>query len=122
MSGADIQAKVKAGLAKATAAVGSGELVYLVKKTSTGGTPLAPATVTTEEFLLENAIFKSINVNQFSDSAVVDGDRYLIASSDVEVSVNDIIRQGDDYMIVISTKSPKPSGVLLAQKVIVRSQ
>jgi hypothetical protein len=120
MAGFDIQAKVKAGLAKAVNATGSGDLAYLVKETQSGGTPLNPPTITTENTLLVDAIFKNININQMTNTLIQEGDRELVSSSDVLISVNDKIEQGSRKMYVVSTKPSEPAGVVLVYKSIVR--
>ena len=62
MGSANIQAKIKKGLAKAINKTGStnSELVYLVQETNTGGnTPIDPPVISTNDVLLVNAIFKN---------------------------------------------------------------
>ena len=120
MAGIDIQAKVKRGLSKAVNATGSGDLVYLVKETQTGGTPITPPTITTENILLVDAIFKNININQMTNTLIQEGDRELISSSDVALSINDKIEQGARKMYIVSTKPSEPAGVVLVYKSIVR--
>jgi hypothetical protein len=120
MGGVDIQAKVKSGLAKAVNAVGSGDLVYLVKETKSGGTPLNPPTVATENILLTNAIFKAIKITQFSSSLIQQGDRQLIASADVELNINDKIEQGSRKMYIVDVGPSEPAGVVLVYKCVVR--
>lgn len=122
MSGASVAAKIKKGLGKVTKALGSGELIYLVQKTVTTGSPTSPGAVTYENVLLEDAALKTIVINQFSNSSAIDGDKELVTSSDVELSVGDKIIQGSSIMIVKVVTTYKPSGVLLAQKCIVRDQ
>ena len=109
MSAASIQAKVKAGLAKAITAVGSSTdlPIYLVKPTQ-AGTPLAPLTTETLT-LLPNALFKSYQQG-LTDINIKAGDRQLVSDSDNEVKQNDIIRQGGDNYIVIAVDKRAPSG------------
>lgn len=109
MSAASIQAKVKAGLAKAKIAVGSSTdlPIYLVSITKSG-TPLVP--VNTETFtLLPNALFKSYQQG-LTDINIKAGDRQLVSDSDNEVKQNDIIRQGNDNYIVIAVDKRAPTG------------
>ena len=120
MAGVDIQAKVKAGLAKATAAIGSGDKVYLQRKAESAGTPLNPGEITTESIELVDAIFKTISLSQSDNTLVQLGDRYLISSSDVEIKLNDIITQGSRKMIVVQPSIVEPSGVVLVYKSVVR--
>ena len=113
MSAASIQAKVKAGLAKAAIAVGSpaDAKIYLVRKTQ-GGTPLAPSTTETI-ILLPNAIFKSYQQG-LTDVNIRVGDRQLVSDSDNEINPNDIIRQAGSEYIVISVDKKVPSSEPLA--------
>ena len=121
MSGVDIQQKVRNGLRKATVATGSGELVYLVKRTESGGeTPLDPPVIIEEDVLLKDAIFKSINKGLIDGNNVRSGDRELVVSDDVLLSQNDIIKQGSKRMSVIAVEYKEPSGVLLSQIAQVR--
>ena len=120
MAGVDIQAKVKAGLAKATNAVGSGDLIYLVRETQTGGTPISPPTITTERILLVNAIFKEIKISQFTNSLIQQGDRRLVCGPDVVLRLNDKIEQGTRKMYVVDVGTVEPSGVVLVYKPVVR--
>ena len=122
MSGASVAAKIKKGLGKVTKALGSGDLIYLVKTTTTPGNPLTSGTVTTEDVLLKDAALSSITINQFSNSSAVDGDKKLVVGADVGLSVGDKIKQGAVIMTVKSVKSHKPSGVMLAQECIVGDQ
>jgi len=121
MSAASIQAKVKAGLAKAQAAVGSSAspLVYLVRKTQTG-TALLPASTETLT-LLPNAIFKSYEQG-LTDVNIRAGDRQLVSDSDNEVSQNDTIRQGDQDYIVIAVDERSPASEPLVYISQVRAQ
>ena len=120
MAGIDIQAKVKRGLARAVNKTGSGDLVYLVRETQSGGTPLAPSTITTERILLVDAIFKNIKINQMTNSLIQAGDRELIASSDVVLKLNDKIEQGSRKMYIVSNEPVEPAGAVLVYKPIVR--
>lgn len=121
MSGVDIQQKVRNGLRKATIATGSGELVYLVKRTEwRGGTPLCEAMVSEDDVLLKDAIFTSINKGLIDGNNVRSGDRELIVSGDVRLKQNDIIKQGSKRMTVIAVEHKEPSGVLLSQIAQVR--
>ncbi len=122
MSGASVAAKIAKGLGKVTKALGSGESIYLIQKTVTAGSPTSPGTVTTENILLKDAVLKSIVINQFSNSSAIDGDKELVTNSDVELKVGDKVIQGSSTMIVKVVTAYKPSGVLLAQKCIVRGQ
>ena len=109
MSSSDIQAKVKAGLAKAVNAVGSSSdlPIYLVKTTQSGN-PLSPS-ITEIQTLLVNAIFKSYDQG-LNDISIKSGDRQLISNSDVPVQQNDKIKQGDNEYIVVSVDEVSPTG------------
>ena len=120
MTGIDIQAKVKRGLSRAVNKTGSGNLVYLVRETQTGGTPLSPPIITTERILLVDAIFKNIKINQMTNSLIQAGDRELIANSDIVLKLNDKIEQGSSKMYIVSNEPVEPAGVVLVYKPIVR--
>ena len=120
MSGFDIQEEIKAGLAEAAEAVGSGDLVYLVRETQTGGTPINPPTITTERILLVSAIFIEIKISQFTSSLIQQGDRRLVCGPDVVLQLNDKIEQGTRKMYVVDVVPVEPSGVVLVYKPVVR--
>jgi hypothetical protein len=120
MAGVDVAAKIAKGLAKANEKLGKGELVYLVRETQTGGTPINPPTITTEEILLKDAIFKTININQMTNTLIQEGDRQLVSNSGVVIEVNDKIQQGARKMTVVSTDVAEPAGVVLVYKCVVR--
>jgi hypothetical protein len=120
MAGIDIQAKIKRGLSKAVSATGAGDLVYLVRETQSGGTPLNPPTITPEKILLVNAIFKNIKINQMTNSLIQQGDRELIADADVVLKLNDKIEQGTRKMYIVSNEPVEPAGAVLVYKPVVR--
>ena len=115
MSSANIQAKVKAGLANAAAATGSAnaELVYLVSTTKSGGnTPLDPPVISESKVLLLNAIFTSYALNLVGGN-IQAGDRKLICDNDVEISVGDIIEQGTTRYLVVDLGVTAPTSDVL---------
>jgi len=112
--------KFRSGLSKAVKATGAGDLVYLVRETQTGGTPLSPPVITTERILLVNAIFKNIKINQMTNALIQQGDRELIANADVVLKLNDKIEQGSRKMYVVTNGPVEPAGVNLVYKCIVR--
>ena len=61
MGSANIQAKIRRGLAKAINKTGSDTInkVFLVRETRTGGTPLDAPTITSVDIELVDAIFRS---------------------------------------------------------------
>ena len=61
MAGADIAAKVKAGLAKANAAAGGGNSKVVLERTTTVRDLVNGNKTTTEEITLPNAVFKSFS-------------------------------------------------------------
>ncbi len=114
MGSANIQAKVKRGLARAINKTGSAgiDLVYLVSKTSSGGNPLAPATVTTQDVLLVDAIFREYDARVF-DVNILAGDRELVSNNDVAIKQGDIIKQGANTYKVISVEIKAPTSDVL---------
>lgn len=122
MGSANIQAKIKKGLAKAINKTGSttSELVYLVKKSS-AGTPLNPLPVTEADVLLVDAVFKDYS-KFLTDTSIKAGDRQLVTNSDVAITTNDIIKQGTTNYIVISTDVIAPTSDVLGYISQVRVQ
>lgn len=115
MSSANIQAKIKSGLAKAINKTGSSssEKVYLLTESGGNNDPLNPIdpTVTTTE--LVNAIFKEYNTDLIGGN-VLAGDRQLVSDNTVEVSVGDIVTQGStEYIVISADKSAPTSDVLV---------
>ena len=109
MGSANIQAKIKKGLAKAINKTGSAasDKVYLVSETVTGGTPLAPGTVSTNNIELVNAVFTSYDQKHF-DINILAGDRKLVCDNAVLIKQGDTIKQGSStyYVVNIDTKAP----------------
>ncbi len=124
MSAVDIQAKIKRGLAKAIAKTGSpsSELVYLIKKTVTGGSsPVNTGVTTTKDILLVNAIFKSYDQSLIGGN-IQAGDRQLICDNEVQISVGDIIKQGAINYIVIDLGQSAPTSDVLVFMPQLRAQ
>ena len=117
MSSANIQKKVKAGLAKAIAKTGSAssDEVFLVTETITGGdgTPLNPGAVTQSETLLKDAVFKAYD-KSLVGANIQTGDREMVSNNDVEIKTGDTIKAGNDLYIVIDVDTKAPAGDALA--------
>tara|TARA_R110001632_G_scaffold213955_1_gene340399 strand:+ start:424 stop:795 length:372 start_codon:yes stop_codon:yes gene_type:complete len=115
MSAAQIQKKIRAGLAKAQKKVGSttSDKVYLVRYTTTAGTPLAPGITTTETIELVNAIFINYEAKMF-DVNILAGDRKLVCDNVNIVKQGDEITQGVLTYIVISESIIAPTSDVLA--------
>lgn len=115
MSSATIQAKVKYGLAKAATATGSNaaDLVYAVKTTTTGSSPLSAGVTTESDTLLVNALFKEYQ--SFVAGGIIQaGDRALVSNSDVVINTGDIIKQGATRYTVINVETKAPTSDVLA--------
>ena len=124
MGSANIQAKIKKGLAKAINKTGSSssELVYIVKVTESGGNdPLNPPTTTEESFLLVDAIFTEYDINSV-DGNIRAGDRKLVSNSDIIIATGEIITQGTKKYIVIDVEIKAPTSDVLAYISQVRLQ
>jgi hypothetical protein len=133
MSSANIQAKIKKGLAKAVSKTGSAssEKVYHVSKCQTGNTPLnTGATIngkyskfSTKETLTElvNAVFIEFD-KSVADIDIMAGDRLLVSDNDVDIKQNDIIRQGATNYIVIEVDKVSPTSDVLVYKSRLRVQ
>jgi uncharacterized protein (DUF433 family) len=121
MSSANIQAKVKAGLAKANKAVGSSisEKIYLIKETITGGGPLGGGTTTSVSTLLTNAFFKSFDAKLFGGTMIA-GDRVLVCDNVTVIKQGDTIQEGTAKYIVINIDIKAPTSDVLAYILQVR--
>ena len=109
MSASSIQAKVKAGLAKANVATGStgGDKIFIVDTYSTAGTPLNPGASSSVNVLLPNAIFKSYDAKMLN-STILAGDRMLVCDNTNPIKQGDKVRQGDAVYIVINVDIKSP--------------
>jgi hypothetical protein len=121
MSSANIQAKIKAGLAKANKAVGSStsEIIYVVKETITGGGPLGGGTTTSVSTLLTNAFFKSFDAKLFAGTMIA-GDRVLVCDNVTVIKQGDTIQEGTAKYIVINIDIKAPTSDVLAYILQVR--
>ena len=123
MSSANIQAKIKQGLAKAVSKTGSAssEKVYHVTKTTTGNSPINAGTTTETLTELVNAIFTEFDKTP-ADINIKAGDRLLVSDNDVDIKQNDIIRQGNINYIVIEVDKVSPTSDVLVYKSRLRVQ
>ena len=88
MGSANIQAKIKKGLAKAINKTGSAssEKVFLIQMINSGGdTPINPPVVTENPIELVNAIFKEYNQSLIGGN-IVAGDRQLVSDNTVIIT------------------------------------
>ncbi len=120
MGSLQIQARIKAGLARAVLKTGSptADKVFLITTTSTG-TATEIGTVTETPTLLLNAIFVSYNINLIGANIQV-GDRELISDSDVTIPSGSTIRQGSTDYIVIGPSPVAPTSDVLVYRTQVR--
>jgi len=125
MGGLSVAAKVVRGLAKANVKVGENDspILTLVKVTVTGGgnNPFDPPVTTTENIVLVNAIFKSIDKSSIDNDLIKDGDRELVCDGATEIKQGEVIESSTgEKFIVISVSISSPYGIPLAYKPIVR--
>ena len=115
MSAAQIQKRIKAGLKRAQIKTGSptSDKVYLVKKSTTSGTPINPGTTTTSTVELVNAIFIDYDAKYF-DINILAGDRKLICDNVNVVKQGDTITQGALTYYVVSIDVIAPTSDTLA--------
>lgn len=115
MSAAQIQKRIKAGLKRAQIKTGSptSDKVYLVKKSTTSGTPINPGTTTTSTVELVNAIFIDYDAKLF-DINILAGDRKLICDNVNVVKQGDTITQGALTYYVVSINVIAPTSDTLA--------
>ena len=121
MSAASIQSKIKAGLAKAVAKVGSSTVdkVYIVVKSGGNSDPLNPIAPTETDTELVNAIFTAYDINLIGGN-IQNGDRMLITDNIVYIPVGATIKQGTAKYIVISVEQVAPTSETLLYKSQVR--
>ena len=121
MSAANIQAKIKKGLAKAVAKTGSAnsDKVYLVSKSTTAGNPLSPGVTTSTSTELTNAVFIDYDATMFNIN-ILAGDRKLVCDNAVIIKQGDEITQGSDSYIVISLGINAPTSDVLSYSPQVR--
>jgi hypothetical protein len=115
VSAAQIQKRIKAGLKRAQIKTGSptSDKVYLVKKSTTPGTPISPGTTTTSTVELVNAIFIDYDAKYF-DINILAGDRRLICDNVNVVKQGDTITQGALTYYVVSINVIAPTSDTLA--------
>jgi len=123
MGSANIQAKIKRGLAKAINKTGSSssEKVYIVKESGGNNDPLNPVTPTAQTLELVNAIFTEYDTNSI-DGNIQAGDRKLVSNNDVPVVIGETITQGSTSYIVIDVDTKAPTSDVLAYISQVRVQ
>ncbi|PHS21819.1 MAG: hypothetical protein COA84_14920 [Robiginitomaculum sp.] len=116
MGSANIQAKIKKGLAKAIAKTGSAssEKVFLIKMVNTGGNDpvFNPPNITESLVELVNAIFKEYNQSLIGGN-IVAGDRQLVTDNTVIIEVGDTIEQGSTRYTVIDLGQSAPTSDVL---------
>ena len=117
MSAANIQAKIKKGLAKAVAKTGSAnsDKVYLISRSTTAGNPLSPGTTTSTNIELKNAVFIDYDAKMFNIN-ILAGDRKLVCDNVTIIKQGDEITQGSVSYIVISLGIVAPTSDVLAYK------
>lgn len=123
MAGLDIDAKVKAGLLKASVKTGDGSsAIYVNKKTYTAGTPVSPGVETVTPVLLVNAIVKSYSTKLIDNDLIRGGDIELVSNGDVEILQNDEIDVNGKIYAAVNVEIKKPSNVPLAYISQLRAQ
>lgn len=115
MSSSQIRSRIQKGLKRAQAKTGSAssDKVFVVKKVTTAGTPIAPGTTTETSIELVNAIFIDYDAKMF-DINILAGDRKLVCDNVTEVDQGDEITQGSLTYMVISIGVIAPTSDVLA--------
>jgi hypothetical protein len=123
MASADIQARIKKGLARAVKKTGSSDSqkVYIIKESGGNNDPLNPVTPTSQTIELVNAIFTEYDTNSI-DGNIQAGDRKLVSNKDVAVVIGETITQGATSYIVIDVDTKAPTSDVLAYISQVRVQ
>ena len=115
MGSANIQAKIKKGLARAISKTGSStsEKVFLLTKSGGNNDPLNPVAPIETEVELVNAIFTSFDAKMFS-TTILAGDRRLFCDNVNIVKQGDTIKQGSLFYTVIDLVIIAPTSNVLA--------
>jgi len=115
MSSAQIQKRIKAGLARAQKKTGSptSDKVFLLKESGGNNDPLNPVAPTTTEIELTNAIFTSFDAKLFGVT-ILAGDRKLICDNVNIIKQGDTIKQGNLFYTVIDLVIIAPTSDVLA--------
>ena len=126
MAGADISAKLKAGLAKGTAATTSADALKVFKVNITDTSSAFSLGGTTETYTeLKNAMFQTFDKMNIDSQLIEQGDRVMSCDNAVEINVNDVISLGDqeggDRFRVIDNGVVSPSGYVIAYRLLLRS-
>ena len=124
MGSANIQAKIRAGLARAQNKTGSAtaKKVYLVVKTNTGGnSPIDPPVITESLLELVNAIFIDYDQSLIGGN-IQAGDRRILCDNVNAITQGDTIRQGATNYIVMSQEIIAPTSDVLGYMPQVRVQ
>ena len=114
MGSAQIQKKIKSGLARAQKKTGStsSEKVYLVKTATTATSPISGGVTTTTTTELVNAIFIDYDARVF-DINILAGDRKLVCDNANIITQGDEITQGSLTYIVVNTSIVAPTSDVL---------
>ncbi|HHZ97788.1 MAG TPA: hypothetical protein EYN67_20105 [Flavobacteriales bacterium] len=115
MGSANIQAKIKKGLAKAINKTGSttSEKVFLIQMINTGGnTPIDPPVITENPVELKNAIFKNYDKSLIGGN-IIAGDRQLVCDNVNIISAGDTLEQGSTRYTVIDLGEIAPTSDVL---------
>lgn len=115
MAGSDIASKVKAGLAKAQAAVSDGGNLVEIGEEIITKDPINGDLKTVTWTTLTNAIFKSYNKGYIDGTTILAGDRELVVDGDIILKRGLRVRAyGKEYQIQ-NVDFKAPSEVVLAQ-------
>lgn len=120
MAGADIAAKVKAGLSKANAAAGGGSSNVVLERTTVVRDLVNGNTTTVENITLPNALFKTFNQRLIDGTNVKSSDRLLVCDGDNDINLGDYINSDGMRYEVIEPNLSKPFDVTLSYSVHVR--
>lgn len=115
MAGSDIAAKVKAGLAKAQAAVSDGNNLVEIGEETIVRDPINGDLKTIVWKKLTNAVFKSYNKGYIDGTTILAGDRELVVDGDIILKRGLRVKAyGKEYQIK-NVDFKAPSEVVLAQ-------
>lgn len=115
MAGSDIASKVKAGLAKAQAAVSDSNNLVEIGEETIVRDPINGDLKTVTWKTLANAVFKSYNKGYIDGTTILAGDRELVVDGDIILKRGLRVRAyGKEYQIQ-NVDFKAPSEVIMAQ-------
>lgn len=128
MSAGSIRKKIAAGMKKAVAAVGDGQVEFYLKRTDRAVSSLTEKSTPVDSHTkLSDAVLQPYNLSLINGTSIISGDRELVAQSDVELKQGDYIEERRLGMVVtqyvvIAIEDVSPIGATLIYRAQLRVQ